>query len=310
VNKKILIMAGGLMACLIILVLAYRALNGASSAKQAPVIKTDDRRDLLDKAKESMAKGDDDGAMKNYEILAVKYPDSPEAEAGLTALAAIYERRNDLIKAKDLYQKIIEKFPNSNDILKSQEAFDSVNVKILFSPIITPDSFLYDVQKGDTLAKIAKKFNTTIDLITRANGIKSSAIQAGKKIKISKAKFSVIVDKSQNILTLKSDGNILKTYRVSTGKDFSTPIGTFKITSKIVDPTWYTAGAVVPAGSPKNILGSRWMGISKPGYGIHGTTDPGSIGQQVTAGCVRMKNPEAEELYAIVPEETEVVIID
>ena len=52
------------------------------------------------------------------------------------------------------------------------------------------------------------------------------------------------------------------------------------------------------------------MGISQQGYGIHGTTDPASIGAQVTAGCVRMSNPEVEELYAIVPEGTEVVIVD
>ena len=147
--------AGTILIALIIVILAYRTLNGAGTKRTAFAVKADEKSELLDKAKESMAKGDDDSAMKNYEILAVKYPDSPEAEAGLTALAAIYERRNDLLKAKDLYQKIIEKFPNSNDILKSQEAFDNVSVKILFSPIITPDSFLYDVQKGDTLAKIA-----------------------------------------------------------------------------------------------------------------------------------------------------------
>lgn len=67
---------------------------------------------------------------------------------------------------------------------------------------------------------------------------------------------------------------------------------------------------MVPFGDPKNILGSRWMGISHPGYGIHGTTEPGSIGKNVTAGCVRLKNEDVEELYSIVPEGTEVVIVD
>ena len=68
--------------------------------------------------------------------------------------------------------------------------------------------------------------------------------------------------------------------------------------------------AVVPPDSPKNILGSRWMGISEPGYGIHGTRDPDSIGQAVTAGCVRMLNEDVEELYAIVPIGTEIAIIN
>ena len=81
--------------------------------------------------------------------------------------------------------------------------------------------------------------------------------------------------------------------------------------NKIVNPPWYKEpGVVIAAGDPKNVLGSRWIGISKPSYGIHGTVQPESIGQSVTEGCVRMKNSDVEELYAIVPEGTQVVIVD
>jgi lipoprotein-anchoring transpeptidase ErfK/SrfK len=52
------------------------------------------------------------------------------------------------------------------------------------------------------------------------------------------------------------------------------------------------------------------MGIDVPSYGIHGTTEPQSLGKQVTQGCVRMANPEVEELYTIVPLGTEVTIVD
>ena len=79
---------------------------------------------------------------------------------------------------------------------------------------------------------------------------------------------------------------------------------------KIINPTWYKAGAVVPPGSSKNILGTRWLGLSLQGYGIHGTTDPDSIGKQATAGCVRMLNNDVEELYIIVPAGTEVTVVD
>jgi lipoprotein-anchoring transpeptidase ErfK/SrfK len=185
-------------------------------------------------------------------------------------------------------------------------------VKILFSPTITPDSISYEVQKGDNLVKIARKNGTTVELITRSNGLKNANIRVGQKLKVTKLKFSIVVDKSQNILTLKADGNVFKTYRVATGKETSpTPVGTFKITNKIVDPPWYPpTGKMIPSGDPKNILGSRWLGISKPSYGIHGTTDPASIGSNATAGCVRMKNADVEELFAIVPEGIEVVIVD
>ena len=124
------------------------------------------------------------------------------------------------------------------------------------------------------------------------------------------AKFSVVVDKSQNILLLKQNDDVIKTYKVATGLNNCTPVGTFKITTKLVDPVWYKTGAAVPPGSPENILGTRWMGLSKEGYGIHGTTDPSSLGKQATAGCVRMLNSEVEELYGILPEGTEVTIVD
>ena len=97
---------------------------------------------------------------------------------------------------------------------------------------------------------------------------------------------------------------------MATGKDNSTPIGTFKIVTKIPNPVWYKQGAVVPPDSPENILGTRWMGIDKQGYGIHGSVDPNAIGKQVTAGCVRMNNGDVEELFALVPIGTEVTIVD
>ena len=234
-----------------------------------------------------------------------------ESESDYLASAADYEKKNDLLKAKEAYQKVMEKYPGSGNISKTQEALDNLNIKILFSSTLTPDSFLYEIQKGDTLTKIAKKFNTTTELISKANGLKDANVKIGRKLKISKAKFSIAVDKSQNILTLKSDQDIFKTYRVSTGKNSCTPVGTFKVTNKLIDPPWYPpAGGMIPAKDPRNYLGSRWIGLSKQGYGIHGTTDPGSIGKSVTEGCVRMKNAEVEEVYSIIPIGTEVVILD
>jgi len=217
----------------------------------------------------------------------------------------------DLVKARDMYQGIVEKFPASGKMAKAQGSLEDLNIRLLFSSVPTKDSETYVVVKGDTLTKIAKKYGTTPDLIMKSNNLKNSSIQIGKSLKVNKAKFSIVVDKSQNILTLKSGQEIIKTYRVSTGKDSCTPVGTFKIVNKIVNPPWYKEpGVVIPPGDPKNVLGSRWLGISKPSYGIHGTTDPESIGQSVTEGCVRMKNEEVEELYILVPEGAEVVITE
>ncbi len=175
-----------------------------------------------------------------------------------------------------------------------------------------PDSHsaAYSVRAGDTLTGISKKNHVTVDLLKKINGLADDKLVVGRKLKIPTYKLSLVVDKSQNIMILKGDEDVLKTYVVSTGVNNSSPVGVFKITDKLLNPTWYKAGAVVPPDSPQNVLGTRWMGITKKGYGIHGTTEPEKLGQQVTAGCIRMKNEEVEELYGIVPPGTEVTTND
>ncbi len=182
--------------------------------------------------------------------------------------------------------------------------------KTFISPAPDTQSLSYTVLRGDNLTKIAKKHQVTPDLIKRINGLAGDALKIGAKLKIPTAKLSVVVDKSQNTLILKSGEEVLKTYLVSTGTNNSTPVGVFKITDKLMNPTWYKAGAVKAPGDKENMLGTRWMGINQKSYGIHGTTEPEKLGQQVTAGCVRMKNEDVEELYSFLPSGTEVTIVD
>ena len=241
--------------------------------------------------------------------------DAGQREEALSAQVLVnqakdLQARGDLSGAKAVYQKLVNDFSNSGEVMNWQQRIEAINIRLLFSPALTTKSVLYEIKSGDTLSKIAHKYKTTADLIRKSNNLSGDVIVPGRKIKVWNAPFAILVDKSLNILILKSDEEIIKTYVVATGKDNSTPVGTFKITSKLVNPTWFKAGAVVPAGSPENILGTRWMGLDKPSYGIHGTTDPQSLGKQATQGCVRMANSEVEELYAIVPLGTEVVIVD
>ena len=75
-----------------------------------------------------------------------------------------------------------------------------------------------------------------------------------------------------------------------------TPLGNFKIINRAVNP-----------GGP---FGVRWLGLNKPGYGIHGTNNPASIGTRVSNGCIRMQNKDVLELANTVPIETPVQIIN
>jgi len=220
------------------------------------------------------------------------------------------EEKRDLTGAKTIYQKLVNDFIESPDVEEWQKKAEDLNIKLLFSPEITPKSVSYQIKPGDTLNKIARNYKTTAELIMKSNNISDSLIIPGRKIKVWNAPFNLLVDKSQNIMLLKSDEEVVKTYIVSTGKDNCTPTGTFKIVNKLDNPTWFRAGAVVPAGSSENILGTRWMGFDLAGYGIHGTTEPKELGKQVTQGCVRLKNSDVEELYDIVPVGTEVTIVE
>ena len=225
--------------------------------------------------------------------------------------AAELEAKGGLLGAKKIYQRLVQEFVGSRQIMNWQKKIEALNIKLLFSPTITDGSTLYEIKSGDTLEKIAKQFNTNVDLIMKSNNLSSSKIIPGRKLKVWKAPFTILIDKSQNILLLKTGGELFKTYIVSTGRDNCTPTGTFKITNdKITNPTWFKGGKAIPPGAAENILGTRWLGLNLSSYGIHGTNEPQNLGQQITEGCVRMSNPDVEELYTIVPVGTEVIVVD
>jgi lipoprotein-anchoring transpeptidase ErfK/SrfK len=217
--------------------------------------------------------------------------------------------QGDYLEAKRLYESLLEE-PASlgSQVQTIREEYEALRVNLLFSPLETPDSFFHTIEPGDSLYELAKKYNTTVALLRKSNGIKGDTIIAGKKLKIPKSEFSIVIQKRRNRLTLLADGEPFKHYKVATGTDGSTPAGSFKIVNKLENPTWYHAGAVVPPDSPDNILGTRWLGFDTPGYGIHGTTLPETIGTQSSKGCVRMLNEDVEELYDIVPVGTDVVV--
>ncbi len=225
--------------------------------------------------------------------------------------AADLETRGELIAARDLYKNIVSSFASRPDIENVEKKLQDLNMRIILSAINVPgQTEIRQIKEGDSLSMIADEYHTTSELIKRENGLSSDVIKLGQRLRIWTGKFSVVVDKSQNILTLYSNDEVMKVFKVSTGKNNTTPVGTFKIVNKLVNPSWTHEGQVIPAGDKRNILGTRWMGFDIPGYGIHGTTEPESIGQQATAGCVRMLNNEVELLYDLLPVNTEVTVID
>jgi lipoprotein-anchoring transpeptidase ErfK/SrfK len=264
----------------------------------------------LEEARKTVKEADLQQAEQIYREIIDEFKDSPEIVIAIEELADLYKMQNQLLEARSLYEKIIRNFPESERIQETQKKLGNLNIDILFSREITDKSIVYEVKPGDTLGKIARAFNTTADLIKESNNLTSDTIRPYDRLKLVTADFSLVIDKSQNTLALRADDQLLKVYSVSTGKENRTPTGEFKIINKLKNPVWYKAGAVVPAESPENILGSRWLGLSIEKYGIHGTTEPESIGEYNTEGCVRMTNEDVEELFIIVQRGTKVTIVD
>jgi len=110
----------------------------------------------------------------------------------------------------------------------------------------------------------------------------------------------IVVSLQDRKLALVEDGAVKKVYTVAVGKPSTpSPTGTFTIEHRVANPTYYHEGKVIPAG-PGNPVGSRWMGLSIKGYGIHGTNEPRSIGKAASHGCIRMAKKDLEELYTLV----------
>lgn len=123
------------------------------------------------------------------------------------------------------------------------------------------------------------------------------------------AKRTIVVSLEDRKLALLEDGQVKKIYPVSVGKASSpSPVGTFVIERRVMNPTYAHNGKVVPPG-PANPVGSRWMGLSIHGYGIHGTNEPRSIGKAASHGCIRMAKPDLEEFYAQVRVGDTVVLV-
>lgn len=102
------------------------------------------------------------------------------------------------------------------------------------------------------------------------------------------------------------------------------PVGMLKVVAIIANPNYtfdpalfagdpeaatMTSKAIIAPG-PNNPVGTVWIGLDRPGYGIHGTPDPESIGKAASHGCFRLANWNAEKLLGMVKIGTPVMITE
>ena len=151
------------------------------------------------------------------------------------------------------------------------------------------------------------------------SGVRTTILAPLKTIPAAAAKSEpiIVIHRGSNRLYLYQGTRFVRMFPVATGQAiYPTPLGHFQIVVMWKNPWWYppTQDAwarglkPVPPG-PGNPLGTRWMGLSAPGVGIHGTDEPWSIGHSESHGCIRMQVPAAEWLYNHVRIGTPVFIV-
>jgi lipoprotein-anchoring transpeptidase ErfK/SrfK len=150
----------------------------------------------------------------------------------------------------------------------------------------------------------------------RRTGIKLPWVEIPQEISRKTFGSVVVIRRGSNRLFLYKGMKPWHSFVVATGQSvYPTPLGRFQIVVKWKDPWWYppdspwAQGAKPIPPGPGNPLGTRWMGLSSPGVGIHGTPDSASLGYSASHGCIRMYIPQAEWLFEHVDVGTPVYIV-
>ncbi len=259
-------------------------------------------------------------------------PTAPTASSSPVVLSLMQQgdaalRANKLVEARSAYSKALLSAGATRGEQESlREKLTRINEDMVFSSKTIPgDPFamLYVVEAGDNPTTIRKRqqLATEVSLITRINKFDPKKLRVGQKLKLLTGPFHAVVSKSDYRLDLfmgppeePERWVYVKSFRVGLGEANSTPTGSFfvKKNSKLTNPYWTNprTGEKFEADDPKNPIGEFWVGIEglggsalHTGYGLHGTIDPGSIGQQKSMGCVRLMNDDIAMLYdLLVPE--------
>ncbi|HYC78769.1 MAG TPA: L,D-transpeptidase, partial [Planctomycetota bacterium] len=193
--------------------------------------------------------------------------------------------------------------------------------RVVFSATPMKHAIFETVRDGDhyvgICARLKKEKGLSVvpGFLSRVNDVAPEKLRPNMKLKVPTEPLSIVVDKDDfRLWLLLGDGHLLD-YKVGLGRDEKTPEGAFVISEKTKNPMWTDprTNRDIRYGEPGHLIGSRWLRFgtldgARTTFGIHGTVDPQSIGKAQSDGCVRMRTPDVEELYDLVPAGAKVVV--
>jgi lipoprotein-anchoring transpeptidase ErfK/SrfK len=266
------------------------------------------------------------GGAPNVDVAKVVLSSRPLADAKAKADGG------KLLEARDIYNAALLSGKLSADETRAAKAkLAELNGTVVFSPSrfdADPWTGSFTVPPGGVLAKIAKRFDVTPELLQRVNDISDPRrLQAGQSVKIVRGPLHAVVDKSDFTLDLYfgapggPGSSYLTTYRVGLGANDSTPTGKWLVEpgKKLANPTYHSprGEGVIDADDPANPLGDYWIALTgveggavgKLSYGIHGTIEPDSIGKMASMGCIRMRNEDVARVFEMLVEGKSTVLV-
>lgn len=189
----------------------------------------------------------------------------------------------------------------------------------------------YEVRPNDTLTSVGARAGIEVRTLARDNALSPTArLRTGDSLTIDNRHIvpaglagGIVLNIPQRMLFVTVAGTPTRGYPVAVGRStWRTPLGSFAVAVKEVDPVWDVPvsiqremereGRVIVTKvrpGPDNPLGTRWIGLSVPGVGIHGTNEPGSVYRFTTHGCIRMHPDDVAALFDLVEPGTAVEII-
>ena len=187
-----------------------------------------------------------------------------------------------------------------------------INVKTTTIPAETTEKAKLEGMYYESLTEaLAEKFHISEKYLKSLNP--NASFTAGETITVynpsspnNKPVSRVVADKTtETLYAYDESNNLVASYPTTVGSTATpSPTGTHTVNVKVYEPNYtYTAKdgskSVIPPG-PNNPVGSVWIGLSKPTYGIHGSPDPARISRQASAGCIRLTNWDALSLLGVI----------
>jgi lipoprotein-anchoring transpeptidase ErfK/SrfK len=243
---------------------------------------------------------------------------SPDLDAGRAALA----KGNMHAARAALSAALNHNLPPADEAFARAE-LGRIADALVFSRATTPDDPLigtHVVGSGESLNSIARQNKITEELLISINRIKNPDIlPAGQRLKVIHGPFNAVIDKAAYRMDIYLGNVFVRDFKVGLGSQDGTPRGTWTVRNKLRDPDWTdpNTGRHYVGGDPANPIGDRWIGLhclegecaGRTGFGLHGTIDRSTIGQNMSMGCIRLTPEDVAFVYDLFVEEVSRVTV-